>query len=98
MARKSKNAAIEFASVVHAPVVRDWEVADTYAVGRRTLTTSSVIAVKGEKGATFRFLRHVRRPDGTEWIDCVGGVKHGINETRMLRSFRPERISRIVRA
>lgn len=76
-----------------------WQVADSYQVSdRTTLTPGREFTVSGERGATFRFVRHVVNPPHgryrkpREWIDCVGGTKGVI----MTRAFRPERITRVL--
>lgn len=75
----------------------DWEISYEYQshTGRH-MAQGTEFSVTGEPGR-FRFLYHVRTPDGTEWISCVGGrgassTKEGV---QMWRSFRPNRIKRV---
>jgi hypothetical protein len=64
----------------------------SFVFNGKTMVPGTEFAVSGERGARFRFLKHVTS-GAAEWIDCVGG-KSG---HKMIRSFRPDRISRITR-
>lgn len=76
------------------PLPADWHVSEHYvAPNGRHLEPGTEITVKGERASRFRFLRHVQKDDGAEWVDAVGGPK-GVNSWR---SFRPERIKRVHR-
>jgi hypothetical protein len=67
-----------------------WIVAGTYRHGNSTITAATEISISGERGR-FRFVRHVIKGD-TEWIDVVGLGPH-----QTMRSFRPDRITRVHR-
>jgi hypothetical protein len=76
-----------------------WTVSEIYVFGNRTLTRGTGLKIRGERGATFRFWDHVTVPehDGkpeTEWITVTGGPL-GVS---MFRSFRPERITKVLAA
>jgi hypothetical protein len=71
-----------------------WVVSTELRHGRATLVPGTRLTISGERGAIFRFARHVLTPAGREWIDVVGGTP-GVE---MTRSFRPEKISRVLRA
>lgn len=71
-----------------------WELSEEYQLADgRTLVAGKVVSISGERGR-FRFTRAVRRPDGVEWLDFLGGVS---GYTRM-RSFRPDRVKTIHRS
>lgn len=78
----------------------NWTVSTSYRHGTQELTPGRELTINGERGATFRFLRHVtvtpedRRRKAREWIDVIGGSA-GV---QMYRSFRPDRIARVLRA
>lgn len=74
------------------PPALDWQVAETICVNGRHLVPGTEVSITGERGR-FRFVRHVRRPDGTEWLDFVGG-RPGVERAR---SFRPDRIKTVHR-
>jgi len=78
----------------------DWEVSYKYELGGHVLTPGTVFTVKGEPGATFRFIRFVHnRKNDAEWIDCVGGIGQDRPKTAAtaFRAFRPARITRVLR-
>lgn len=76
-----------------------WQVSASYQHGTRLVEPGQPLKISGERGQ-FRFLRHVvvepedRRRKRREWIDVVGGTP-GVT---MFRSFRPDRIRRVLRA
>lgn len=76
----------------HVPPVLDWEVSESYSWNGRHLSPGTEVSITGERGR-FRFVKHVRRPNGVEWVDFVGGP-HG---QESFRSFRPERIRTVHR-
>lgn len=82
-----------------AQVPEGWQVSDTFQHGARVLTPGTMLTIKGERGARFRFVRFVsappapRRRTRREWIDVVGGTPGVI----MDRSFRPDRIARVLK-
>lgn len=78
----------------HEPAVLDWEVSETLTANGRHLETGTEFSVRGESGR-FRFVRHVRRPNGLEWVDAIGTDSKG-NSTGW-RSFRPSRIRTVHR-
>jgi hypothetical protein len=61
----------------------DWTISERW----QGLTVGDRVRVAGLRG-TFTFARHVRQADGTEWIDCFGGL----DQHRMFRSFSPDRV------
>lgn len=77
----------------------NWHVSASYQHGSQQLTPGRLLKIRGERGQ-FRFLRHVmaepadHRRKRREWIDVVGGTP-GVT---MFRSFRPDRIRRVLRA
>lgn len=76
------------------PLPADWTVSTEFtSPSGRILTPGVEVSIRGERAARFRFLKHVRKDDGSEWIDVIGGPK-GVNSWR---SFRPERIKRVHR-
>ena len=77
----------------HVPLNKGWETAQSYEHAGKSLTPGTLVSVRGERGAKFKFLSHVRTPDGREWLNLVGGT----TGVKMLRAFRPERISRVFR-
>lgn len=72
-----------------------WQVSDTYRHGRQELTRGRALKIRGVRGATFKFWDYVVVPphgdktEPVEWITVTG-------ETGF-RSFRPDRISRVLR-
>lgn len=56
----------------------------------RHLRRGVEFSVHGERGR-FRFLEHVRTPEGVEWLTAAGGTK-GVT---MTRSFAPDRVKRV---
>lgn len=84
------------AATPHPP---NWHVSSSYQHGRQQLTPGRLLKIRGERGQ-FRFVRHVvteptdRRRKRAEWIDVVGGTAGVV----MWRSFRPDRISRVLRS
>lgn len=72
-----------------------WEVHQTYRRGRTELTRGRELKIQGVRGQTFRFWDYVVVPphgdktEPVEWITVTG-------ETGF-RSFRPDRISRVLR-
>jgi hypothetical protein len=76
-----------------------WEVSYSYPAGRQMLEPGRELTITGERGATFRFVRHVKVPatgrlrKAREWIDVVGGTRGVV----MDRAFRPDRIGRVLR-
>lgn len=90
--KRVKPAPLQPFAVPFVPVDRGWITSDVYTMpnGKR-LTIGTEVTVRGERGARFRFVKHVRTPDGREWLDLMGGP----SKVTMWRSFRPERISRV---
>lgn len=67
----------------------DWTITTEWRKGPRTLVTPGTeLSIAGERGR-FRFVRHISRPNGLEWVDVIG--------TSGWRSFRPERVRRVHR-
>lgn len=72
------------------PVPPGWAISTSWTCHGRVVTPGRVLSVTQAKGL-FRFVRHVTRADGQQWIDVVGG-KPG-HET--VRSFRPEHVKTV---
>lgn len=70
----------------------DWIIKLTTEVNGKTIDAGTEVHVPWE--GRFRFLRHVTNNSGAEWVDLYGG-KSG-HET--IRSFRPDRISKVYKA
>lgn len=88
-------------AVEHGPAYPpNWAVTESYTHGRTELTPGRELTIKGERGATFRFVRHVvvhptdRRHREREWIDVIGGTA-GV---QMYRAFSPDKIGRVLPA
>ena len=81
-------------AVPASAIESDWTVTTEYTVQRnaytKTLSPGTEISIVGERGR-FRFMKHVARPDGTEWIDVWGSPKGA----ECTRSFRPNRIKTV---
>lgn len=77
----------------HYDPAAGWTYTETTKINGRILTPGVEVSVKGERGARFRFMYHVRTDKGVEWDDYVGGTK-GVFQWR---SFKPERIRRVHR-
>lgn len=76
--------------VPHVAPELDWIISEEYVVdAKTTLVPGTEFRVEGEGLTRFRFQRHIRRPNGIEWIDCMSD--HGF------RSFRPARIRKVYR-
>ena len=75
----------------------NWAVMNWYTLPNgRVLKPGDEFTVKGEAGASFRFVRHVtNETTGKEWIDCIGGQAQHLPKqmVTMFRAFRPERIT-----
>lgn len=92
--RRSDAPSAPSAHGAHVPPVLDWEVSETFTWNGRHLEPGTEVSIRGEAGR-FRFVRHVRRPNGAEWIDLIGTDAKGIGTA--FRSFRPERIRTVHR-
>lgn len=78
---------------VDGPMENDWTVSTTWkSPSGRILTPGTELSIRGERGR-FRFVKHVKRPNGVEWIDVWGGR----GNVESFRSFRPEAIRRVHR-
>lgn len=88
MAKRSKTTKT---AKVHSVTPEDWTVSDSYSAGGKDIRRGTELAIRGERGGRFRFVEHVRRSNGVEWITVIGGAR-GVS---MYRSFRPDRISRV---
>jgi hypothetical protein len=72
-----------------------WKVSTELRLGRRVLEPGTRCTVRGERGGVFRFVEHVVNPDnGAEWVTLLGGRAGVVT----YRSFRPERIARVMRS
>lgn len=77
----------------------NWHVSASYQHSpRQQLTPGTPVKIRGERGV-FTFVRYVvtepadRRRKRAEWIDVIGGTPGVV----MYRSFRPDRIGRVLR-
>jgi hypothetical protein len=78
---------------VEGPIATDWTVSTTYtAPSGRILTPGTEISIRGARGR-YRFVKHVARPNGVEWIDVWGGP----GKEEHFRAFRPDRIRTVHR-
>lgn len=76
--------------VYHLPA--DWEEFTNAVVNGRHLEPGTEVSIRGERGR-FRFVKRVRRANGTEWLDFWGGKKG----CEQMRSFYPSRVKRVHR-
>lgn len=76
----------------HVPPVLDWTVAHEWTRNGRRVIPGTELRISGERGR-FRFVKYVSRPNGTSWVDVIGGPK-GFEKWR---SFRPERVRTVHR-
>lgn len=70
----------------------DWTLSTEYRHNGRILTPGTEVSVIGLRGR-YRFVKHVSRPNGVEWVDLWGGP----GKEESFRSVRPERIRRVHR-
>lgn len=69
-----------------------WEYLTEWKANGRILTPGVEVSIRGERGR-FRFLYAIRKPDGTLWLDFVGGRKG----EKAWRSFYPDRVRTVHR-
>jgi hypothetical protein len=77
---------------IDGPVELDWTITTSMTHNRREIHAGTELSIKGVRGR-YRFIRHIAKPDGTEWIDVWGGPAH----YESWRSFRPEQIRTVHR-
>ena len=70
----------------------DWTRRYEYQVHGRYLAVGTEVSIKGESGR-FRFQYAIEKPDGTVWLEFIGGRKG----CEVFRSFYPERVRRVHR-
>jgi len=78
-----------------------WAVSQTYEHQGKTLARGQGLTITGERGGRFTFYEHVvaqprpgsRKRKPAEWITVLGGPL-GVKQ---FRSFRPDRIGRVLR-
>lgn len=91
MVRRRRKAASSAPAIAgppaHVPPIYDWQISKEWEYRGKVLTPGVEFRVEGEGLARFRFIRHVERPGGGEWVDCIGDSG--------FRAFRPERIRKI---
>jgi hypothetical protein len=92
--KKTRSAASHTAPGDHVPPVLDWDVSETFTANGRHLEPGTEVSIRGESGR-FRFVRHVRRPNGVEWLDFIGTDSKG--HSAGWRSFRPSRVRTVHR-
>lgn len=76
----------------HVPLVKDWTVTTEWSHHGRAVLPGTELKIKGERGR-YRFLKHVSRPNGIEWVDVIGGP----SGAEAFRSFRPDRVGTVHR-
>ncbi len=69
--------------------MNDWTIEQTATLAGKTVNRGDEVHVPWE--GRFRFLRHVTNAAGAQWVDLYGGKAHH----EAIRSFRPERISKV---
>lgn len=74
------------------PLPEDWTVSEEFSWNGRRIEPGTELKISGVRGR-WRFMRHVRRENGVEWIDVIGGTRGCLH----WRSFRPERIRTVHR-
>lgn len=79
-------------AAVHVPLELDWVITTAWSYNGRHITPGAELSISGERGR-FRFLRHVSRPNGAEWVDVIGGPQGA----EAFRSFRPDRVRTVHR-
>lgn len=62
----------------------------------RIVRPGTELSITGLKGR-FRFMRHVRLPDGREWLDVVGGKTTSKGTVELDRAVRPDRVRTVHR-
>jgi hypothetical protein len=67
------------------PLPADWTVTTDLTIHGRHVVPGTELTIQGVRGRV-RFVRHVRRDNGTEWLDVIAADESG------WRSFRPERV------
>lgn len=72
---------------VEGPVENDWTVTTDWTYNGRRVEPGTELSFVGVRGR-YRFVKHVQRPNGVEWVDVWGGP----GKEESFRSFRPERI------
>lgn len=96
MARKRRNPYVTEQGnpwpAVEGPVENDWTISTEYRHNGRVLTPGTEVSVRGMRGR-YRFVKHVARPNGIEWVDLWGGP----GKEESFRSVRPERIRTVHR-
>lgn len=75
-------------AVPHVYPVLDWVITTEWSYNGRHVTPGTELKIKGERGR-FRFIRHVARPNGSQWVDVIGDCG--------FRAFRPDRIRTVHR-
>lgn len=70
----------------------DWRESFEYVANGRHITPGTEVSIRGERGR-FRFIKHVTRDSGAEWLDFWGGPKGAEN----WRSFSGDQIRRVHR-
>lgn len=75
------------------PPPADWTISTSFSWNGRRIEPGTELKIQGVRGARFRFVRHVVKDDGREWVDVIGGAR-GASQWR---SFRPERIKTVHR-
>ena len=68
----------------------EWTRTSEFSANGRNIERGTELSIKGESGR-FRFIEHVRTPDGSEWITVYGGDSN-LKGVRSWRSFSPDRI------
>lgn len=91
--RKLIQTPVQSATPTHQAPANGWVTTEAFVLGSKTLKPGDLVSIHGERGGRFKFLSHVVRPDGAEWLNVLGGS----TGVKMFRAFRPERLSRVLR-
>jgi hypothetical protein len=70
---------------VPRPPPEDWTITTELTIHGRRVEPGTELTIRGVRGRV-RFVRHILRDNGTEWIDVVAPDSAG------WRSFRPDRV------
>ena len=77
---------------VEGPIENDWTHTTQWEWNGRRVIPGTELSIKRERGR-FKFVEHVSRPNGIEWITVWGGSGNTARTAvREFRSFRPDRI------
>lgn len=72
--------------------MNDWTITTEWTHNGRHVAPGTELKIAGERGR-YRFLRHVSRANGVEWVDVLGGPAG----QEAFRAFRPARVTTVHR-